>query len=578
MRPNPRLILAAICLLAALPLREATAQRGQLIEGLFRTLAESHLEREKAQRAEAEARARARSKATNTRPANNPYQVKLPSGFGGPSPRQPGPTIVPSRPRSGSINVRSQEAAAFAKQLVGFNTQIGPLVADLKASAARNTAIRGVLPEVYRVSAQCQAVIQACDGLSSLQTIVRPYGELDASWRQVSFSLRGINGLSKASTQAIARCDDYCGLMGKQLNIEPQFDRHALNDVIIEAGAYMLALEDDLHIAIGNDPVCQTLTHDLRLLRQRLLREADYVQKMSYDEIAGHFQDYGTRWREFASRVYAYNNPHLHRRLDRISDCGEQTYQLLRIQPPAAQLDLSGAIHRIEHGLEQILGQLSLRAMIRLQPKDQIQLLETCRLLNSQATELKRLGDRKAPAEQIRDQFIKLERGWNSVQRSFQQIPSLNRGTIDEVNHACEEIRVAVGTGHSSQVSVARLLQAAAALEGSSEYLRGEIRKIERSLRPSSFRDSTRDSVDDFYRHSKELHNMLDRPSRLSDQKYLQRLQGEAEHLLQGFDQLSRNLQTIESHGASASQALRLRRLQREVMPHIAQIAAALLQ
>ena len=147
-----------------------------MIEGLFRTLAETQLEKERQKRIEAERRAQELAEAEKSR-TKDPYQVRLPSGFGQPN----RPAAQPAQPpRNMSINVRSRDVAQYAENLVKFNQQIVPLVNDLRTVSARNSAIRGLMPEAYGVMADTRAILKSCDGLSRLDSVVNPYRDLDA--------------------------------------------------------------------------------------------------------------------------------------------------------------------------------------------------------------------------------------------------------------------------------------------------------------------------------------------------------------------------------------------------------------
>ncbi|TWU39676.1 hypothetical protein [Novipirellula artificiosorum] len=573
-----RLAIAIVCFALIFPSKSASAQRGQLIEGLFRTLAETQLERERIKRMEAEKRADGQTPT----PAKDPYRVQLPSGFGTtPAFSGPGTNIRPPVDRKQlSINVRSREAAQYAENLVRFNQRFSPLVSELRSEAAAHPEIRGLLSEAYAIAADGNALLERCDGLSSLTPIVDPYRELDTRYRQFSFNLQRISGLSHQCTAAIEQCDELCGLMGAQLNIQPQYDRHALHDVMLKACTYMQALEDDLQIAVVSQHECRQLTHDLRLLRQQLVNEAGRVDQSSYDEIVDRFTEMVGQWRSFSGRVYAQNNPHLARRLDRISECGEETYHLLRIQPPISQDDLLASGHRLHQSMESVLEQLDFRSLVRLKPEEQLRVLESTRDLYHQSERFHTLCEKRGDRNQMRDVFAQIDQSWGSLSESLQQIPSLNRGTIAEIDRACQQLRSDFGIEgiHAPTSSLGNLVQAAAALEGTAEYLDEQLNRYQKSIRPSSYRDSLRGAASDLYLHSKRLHEALDTRGRLNDQRFLGKLQDEAEDLVEAWNQLSNDLEHIDGHGLSSFEASRLKSVQRQAVPYVAEIAAALLQ
>jgi hypothetical protein len=112
----------------------------------------------------------------------------------------------------------------------------------------------------------------------------------------------------------------------------------------------------------------------------------------------------------------------------------------------------------------------------------------------------------------------------------------------------------------------------AAALEGSSEYFDADIRRYERYLQPASYRKSMVDASREVHQHAKRLHAEL---SGRADLAFCQR---EAGQLIDGWQQLSKDLGHIESHGLSSGRTEHLNRAHQELVPLVAQIAAALLE
>ena len=79
------------------------------MESLFRTLAEAQLERERLKRVEAERKMRLEAEAAQrTDQQKDPYEVKLPSGFGGPAANRPPVTSGQNHPSARSTSVVEQ--------------------------------------------------------------------------------------------------------------------------------------------------------------------------------------------------------------------------------------------------------------------------------------------------------------------------------------------------------------------------------------------------------------------------------------------------------------------------------------
>lgn len=575
-------IRVAIVMLASVAIwsANANAQNGRLIEDLFRTFAEAKIEKERQKRAQAQKRPPVLlppGQSTIT-PSKDPYEVRLPPGFGSPS----RPNRVPgtqATPNLGSINVRSAQARDYAQQLAGFNTTIAPLINDLRGAAGRHPQLRPLLPEIYQIAADGRTLLNRCNGLSTLNTVVQPYQQLDARWRQASFALRSINGLSADCVTAIGRCDQYCASMCKQLQLQPQFDRRALHEQMLIAATHLQTISDDLELTSISSAQCNKLTHDCRLLRQRLIAAARNIDEYSYEEIAARFTRFVEDWRSFAQQVYALRNPHLNRRLARVTEVGDRTYAILWMSPPPVMHNVSDVARRLTGHFSTLGDRVSFRSLSGLPSQDQVRLLGAMPKLNQIATTLSQAAARNAQQQELARIFGDLDSTWVSVESDFARLTGVNRGLITEIERCCDELRRVLGSsGRSTYLSASQLIQSAAALEGSSEFIYRELQRLRGKLEPSSYRNDITNGSREFYSHSKELHEEISKPGRLSDPRYLERIQRETKRMVEGWNDLTKHIGQIQARGVSRTDASRLQRAYRDIQPHVAQIAAALLQ
>ncbi len=541
------------------------AQRGELIESLFRTIAEAQLEREQQkERSTRPQQPPPRPPGNAARPTNVPIAPSpLPNG---------NPTIA--RAQVPTINVRSREAADFAQQLVDFYVTMERLVVDLREHSARNPNLRPLLPQAYRISADARTLIQSCDQLASLQPIVPAYAELDTRWRQLSFSLRSLDQLDEACQRSIRRGDQLVSAMERQLQMGPQFDRSRLRDLMIVGSTCMETLIDDLQLASIPSKQAEELTHDCRLLQQKLLSQAEHVAGGSYEDVVSRFSEFVGQWSSLGRRISAIDDRHLHRRLDRIRDVGNQTYALLWIPPPTTAVDVRAASLRLESNISNLLDQLTLRAMGTLRPTDQIRVMESSRRLYDQSRQLQTATARSAPVSELASIFKTVDRDWNSLRGSFLQMGTLANGVIFEIDKLCEQLRVAlnVSAAGGAPVDLANLVQAAASLEGEAAYLDADIQRFSRYISSQPRRESLVDGSKDFYIHAKRLH------SQLSARADFGELQREASHLMDGWEQLSREITDLQRNGIPTRSAESMQRAHREMVPFVAQLGAALLE
>ena len=295
---------------------------------------------------------------------------------------------------------------------------------------------------------------------------------------------------------------------------------------------------------------------------------------MTYDEAVTAFSDFTTRWSQFSANVYAINDPHLQRRLDRIRQCGDQSYELLWIPAPYNAGTLQASAERLEAACANIMDQLTIRSMVSLDARDQVRMMESSHRMYRGSQQLSKLTTSNASRQDMQERFAEIDKDWSFIHATCRRLPSINRAQLAAIEHQCEQLRNALGSGNVGESTIEhdQLEQAAAALEGSAEYFDADLKRYERYLRPAAFQKSIMEGSNEFYHHAKELHEALHQREKLS------RLQVEAEHVVDGWQQLTKDLRDIEAHGLSAQRAANLRRAHENVAPVVAQVAAALLE
>ena len=564
-----RLCFASLFAVVLVPLPSAIGQRGEFIEGLFRTLSEAQAERQRLEQ---------QQRVPPAGPAN-PYG----NPSGGTKTRSAPITISPSnqprfttqnqrRASVPSIKVQTRQAADFAGELVDFYLTVDQLADQMQTESSRNLSLRSLLPETYRVEADARTLIQSCNGIASIQTIAPGFSDLDARWRQLSFGIRSLSGRSNAINQAVSRADQLAKSMERRLSIGPQFDRVKLRDLMIVGSTYMGVIIDDLEIASIPRSDSQQLIHDCRLLRQQLLAEAEHVAAGSYDQVVSRFTDFVAKWGQFSARIYAIDDIHLHRRLDRIREVGNETYALLWIPPSSSSLDLVASSKRLERRVSSLLDQLTLRTMVSLDSREQIRMLEASRRLYDQCRRLEDAVSRSAPVNESRPIFASIDREWNSLRGSYLNLGTLQQGTISEIDQLAGQLREFYGVLPSGDapMDVTRLVSTAAAIESGAEYLKADIDRFARYFSSGSYRNSITDAVRDLHRHSRELHDEL------SGRVDIRDAQREADRLIHAWEDLDRDMKQINRSGLPVQAVDHLIRHQQELVPHIAAVAVLL--
>lgn len=487
---------------------------------------------------------------------------------------------MPSGARDGRINVRSKSAADYAQQLVAFRADFGNVVTDLKRNAGRNAAIRSLLPSAYQVSATCDTILNRLDGLDSLRPIESSHRALDQQYRKVAHRIRSLNTLSDECGTLVSQCDSACGRMALQLGFQPQFDRYAIDTQLLSAATHMVALEDDLELLEINRGQCRKLQHDCRLMRQQLLAARIEINDMPYEACVERFKRFMSRWNALSVALYELHSPFVSRRLDRIGECADAAYQLLWLDSPTSLADVAGIAHRLHYDLEKISKSLTFFSMSSLSNRQQDQLVAALRDLNRMALDLEKIAENPNAGRELSPLFTRFDQTWLDIQRTLAEVTSIPRGLIAETERGCQQLRELLGVhnDYATPFRFSDLVSVGASLEGTTEYLHRVLNELERFMTPPSYRSSVSRVSASFYRHTREVHELLSRTERLNDPKHLDKLQDEAEHLLEDWNNLVAQLEQMEPHGVPGQRANQVRQLQQQIVPMLGQIAAALVQ
>ncbi|MEM6779287.1 MAG: hypothetical protein AAF670_16660 [Planctomycetota bacterium] len=328
---------------------EVMAQNGNFLESLFRSLAEQQIRRE------------TEPKQDDQRPPiprrrNDSIGLPSPSSNGFPGgPLSGSPTRVRQHPNQSPLRPSDRsptdgnplrvtsDVRGLAGQLALFDQHLDGVLREMKQTARDDRAVAALLPEVYELQAQTQAMILACRTASSVDPLMDHYRELDRRWRALSFELRTLPSRSARLRDSIAAVDRDCRSLEQLYRLEPQYDVDALRDQMIIAATYMQSLLDDLQQARTSLESIRDLTLQGRRLRQALLDEAERVRPDEYEFVTSHLTDYVFRWRAYATRIAAIGDPVLDRRLVRIEQSAESSYAILWMSAPGADSSFPSA-------------------------------------------------------------------------------------------------------------------------------------------------------------------------------------------------------------------------------------------
>lgn len=558
------------CLLWGALASEAVAQRG-FVEGLFRTIAEAQLERNRA----------------NFERSNSPQPIP---------PRQidVGRVTPSSQSRLGPIGTGENDFSRVEVQRIErlpfdarprIDSQFGgsnsteiwltlvrmleSLNANLRREATVNANLRSVIPDTFRIAAQARSLA----GLSQSgreDQISANYPSFDQAYRAISYTVRSSAGVSTETRQLVREGDRLAGQLSRLYGVEPQWNKQRFDDIVLTSQTHLRTLLDDLELISLSESNRRNLTHDLRLFIQQLIEVRQRTASMSYTNAAEAFANFTADTAPTFAALRRLRDPHIDRRLDRLAELADETYGLLWMTAPVTSDSLIDSASRLEIASVELQQSLSASVLRSVERRNRDRIEDLVRDIDRNAHDLiDRFRDDRSGRSGI-DLVGRIDAASAELEGLVRYLPGNHHQPLALVRSEIATIGRATGTPSATVAGVASLLPAAATLEGSAEAIRDELRRIDRYLQPSSYRGEMRRASDDFYRASREVHEAI------ADRRDAETVVRRAKELIQPWQTLSSGIEILRRSGARDSQARLIEQYRDALLPAIGDIAAVL--
>jgi hypothetical protein len=563
---STRVFSSAILLagmVAFLPVAQAQ-QNGPMLEGMYRTMAQSQ--------AELNRQAAIRQQATN---ANRVEPVPLSTPFPNQAGRTAQPTLTAPAIGTNSVNgtLRTGEtlpANWFLDSIATIRDNMHRLIPELQRYSASVPGAREVINDVYQLDAEADFLYSRTRSGESINSIFATYQQIDVRWRDVSYRLRASGSLDPRLTSIIDALDESFKTTDRRLGITPPIDRVRLRDLMIVTLTYMDAMFDDVRLSSGAFGQADVLIRDGRILRERLRQESYKIDRADHNEVVTSFTEFVRQWRIYATRLYQLNDAHVNQRLDSIRRQGDEVYASLRIPAASDRGQNQYAAQRLTASLQALQAELVRWGVNRL-PADQLRFSQTVQQLVDRSQRLESELARNAVTTTSRAQFTEMDRLWTDGLRAMRAVDPRSglQMSLVQTDALFGELRDLLQAGPWQGQS--ELLSVAASLEAASDDFNNDVQRYKRYLLPVQFRDSLSEVSDGLFDTSRDLHRLLDDRG---DAREASRL---AQQLVERWQQLTPMLNELPQRGLSQSRADQLFEGYRQMQPLVAQTATMLL-
>ena len=452
----------------------------------------------------------------------------------------------------------------YQRSLRSFADQSTELVSQLQRTPRGVTGVGPLLGEAWELKATANWLADGARNTLDPYAVSQRYCDLDCQWRNLSYRLRNLSGLDAACVRCVERLDNLSDRLCSDLGVDPQFDRQAMLEQMVMATSYIDTLLDDIEYELNAEPDSQSLLSEGRRLQQEIRRAAEFVPGATYDEIANQFTQFVGGWRRFAAKLYAYNNPHIDRRLTRIRDCGEQVYSLLWIPPSVDRAYLEHVASKLSHDVQHLFEHITVGTLVSLPTEVQRVVLTDGGPMYRRAKQFHEYVGQRIPYQDLRQHFRAVDQQWAnlSAQLRSTQALGLHCRSIDRHN---QELRDLLGI--PQPIDRQRALRLVASLEGLAETLNSDVHRYRRYYRSENFRGNACRSAEVFYNHAKSLHQQV------ASGTDLDRLQASCESMVRAWGPLSDVVTAMPNNGLTGNRYRRVDNSRQHLMRVVAELA-----
>jgi hypothetical protein len=397
------------------------------------------------------------------------------------------------------------------------------------------------------------------------------YPDFDRDYRQFSFELRSVPGVSQACRDSIAQCDSLINRMGRHYSVVPQWNRARFTEIVVMAEVYLQTMIDDLQIGTLNQNQCRQLCRDLQMLVVRLQSLRPNLQVIQYDQLASEFNGFTAEMTTMSREIRELRDPHLDRRLDRLRELADECYALLWMPAPVEQTSIVESAMRIETAVDELRDCLKSRS-IREAPRDiQQKIDELSRIIDKNAHQLTEEIKHHPDDPSIPEHLQSIDAASLELMQYLAQLPGLHQSHLatirDEIGRLLMVYRVPQAR---DALNYDVLRSMASTLEGTSEYLKADLARYQRYLTPASFGVSILRAADDFYRASRSFHEAVD------ERRNLDELARSRTTLIGAWQNLDAMMTDLPQHGLAVNRASSLFGYRDAIAEPIAGVAAML--
>lgn len=421
------------------------------------------------------------------------------------APREMDPTLTlpPSQSQA------SQELIQIRRFLPSVSQEGALLVDSLYSDLQRAPGIRSLLSDVFKLNAALTVLVERSKYVSDHEKIRPDLSALDRDWRNLSFRLSHVRGISKDSRAHIEKINKYKSQLSKALKIEPQLDSRELLRQADTVNVSIRILVDDIKIELEETGRLDPLLVEGRKIQKDARRFADMISgEAGYDDVVKTFRHFKSHWSRYAAKLESFGNRRVERGILRVHHSNHALHKLLWVPESSDWNQLSALTGMLTRDIEKLFEDLSLNQLISLSnSREVVRSASTC------SRACKHLDDgvtQKLKPLDLADRFEPVQKSWFTFANHMRQFKgSKVWASMKEMNETVVALREAlqVQPGFDRE----QVAESAATLENLADHLEFDMKTWldRREFAGTSRRARYLSEASDFVKNTHSFHQAI---------------------------------------------------------------------
>lgn len=265
------------------------------------------------------------------------------------------------------------EMKAVRPLIKDFSDEITQLSYALNDEVRRLPNIRTFLNDANIISALAVTLDRHASRINDHRQLQDEFQDLDAKWRELSYRLNAVRGISKPVTEEIAAVDQINEKMRDAIGMRPQVNRRELQQKTASLAAELNNLSEDIQSELTPRDA-QQYQLALSRARQQVLNLSSLIDDpvVDMEMVENEYRKFQALWYPQRAKLQEHDNRYFDRSLRRITQSDGEIHQLLLLPTKVDSQQLIYLTSALQKNIDEFFERMSLKLLMHLPKADRV--------------------------------------------------------------------------------------------------------------------------------------------------------------------------------------------------------------